>query len=259
MSQYKQTESIVLNSEDVSEQDKGFTIYTKDYGKLFVIAKGGKKIQSKLSPHMQPFSISDIRLVQGRYTHRLIESHLIHDFEFIKKHLAEIALGSYCLEIVDALISEQEQDEAVYFLLKELLEVLNEQSFHDESDKKRQVKELLLTKIFALKLLKILGYEPYLDECVECASSIRPDMIFFDTQRGVVCEACGTKNQQYLRMSSNALKTLRLGFKISLKELMNIAFPKALVVEINHIAEQYIKQYIETDIKSEVWLSGLLK
>ena len=55
MSQTYTTEGIILKRKDYQENDRLFTIYSKDYGKIDLIAKGTKKISSKLNSYLEPF------------------------------------------------------------------------------------------------------------------------------------------------------------------------------------------------------------
>ncbi|MFC1613497.1 DNA repair protein RecO, partial [Patescibacteria group bacterium] len=44
-----QTKGIVLRKYDIGESDRGYILYTKDYGKKQLFVKSARKIKSKLS------------------------------------------------------------------------------------------------------------------------------------------------------------------------------------------------------------------
>ncbi|MBI2623458.1 MAG: recombination protein O N-terminal domain-containing protein [Candidatus Liptonbacteria bacterium] len=57
-------EAVVLRREPHGEQDSRVSLFTKRYGKLTAKAKSARKITSKLSPHLEPGLVTDIRLVE---------------------------------------------------------------------------------------------------------------------------------------------------------------------------------------------------
>lgn len=58
------TPGIVLDREPRNELDEMITVYTKELGKLRAFTKSSRKITSKLSGHLAPGRLADIRLVQ---------------------------------------------------------------------------------------------------------------------------------------------------------------------------------------------------
>lgn len=58
------TPGIVLDREPRNELDEAITIYTKDLGKVRAFTKSSRKITSKLSGHLAPGRLANIRLVE---------------------------------------------------------------------------------------------------------------------------------------------------------------------------------------------------
>ena len=58
------TPGIVLDREPRNELDEAITIYTKDLGKVQAFTKSSRKITSKLSGHLTPGRLANIRLVE---------------------------------------------------------------------------------------------------------------------------------------------------------------------------------------------------
>ncbi len=61
-----QTKGIVLSRTDFGEADRILTILTPDQGKLRLMAKGVRKIKSKLAGGIELFSISQISFIPGK-------------------------------------------------------------------------------------------------------------------------------------------------------------------------------------------------
>jgi recombinational DNA repair protein (RecF pathway) len=60
------TEAIVLRRSDLGEADRLLTLYTPEWGKLRVIAKGVRKPTSRKSGHVELFTHSRLLIARGR-------------------------------------------------------------------------------------------------------------------------------------------------------------------------------------------------
>ena len=57
-----QTNAIVLKRENIFEADRIYHLYTEDFGKVKAIAGSVRKINAKLSGHLEPFNIIWVEL-----------------------------------------------------------------------------------------------------------------------------------------------------------------------------------------------------
>ncbi|MEJ0073760.1 MAG: DNA repair protein RecO [Candidatus Saccharibacteria bacterium] len=60
------TTGIVLTRVDYGEADRIITLITPDQGKLRLMAKGVRRIKSKLAGGIELFSVSNITFIRGR-------------------------------------------------------------------------------------------------------------------------------------------------------------------------------------------------
>ena len=163
MATYK-TIAFVLDRKDFREQDKLVTFYTKDYGKIVALARGAKKINSKMASYVEPFYLVDIMFAQAKTFQHLAGIELVEKFGGIIKDLQKIKVASSAVNLLDDLIKTEEPDEKVFNLLHEFFKVL------DRLQDDQQV--LFLKEIFSFKLLCILGYKPELHACLKCGKKI---------------------------------------------------------------------------------------
>jgi len=247
---YYRTLGIILRRRDYRESDGLFSIYTRDRGKIEAIAKGVKKIKSKLGPHLDYFAVIDLMLARGKSFYQLAGATVIKNFSGIKTELRKISLASYCLEIVDILQKEGQKDEAIWRLLKELLEILDRSS----SDKD----EIFLVRIFSLKLLSHLGYAPELYNCLVCQRKILPKGNIFVPQRGgLVCGECQKKSVGIKgeKISTDAIKVLRLILEKEQKELLKIKMKEEVLGEVISIIDSFVALHLEREPKTKKWLA----
>ena len=58
-----QTNAVVLKREDIFEADRLYYLYTEDFGKVRAIAGGVRKINAKLTGHLEPFNLVWVELM----------------------------------------------------------------------------------------------------------------------------------------------------------------------------------------------------
>ena len=66
------TKCLVLDAFDRGENDRAYTIFSREYGLITVYAKSIRKLESKLRVHILPRSISLVTLVRGKELWRLV-------------------------------------------------------------------------------------------------------------------------------------------------------------------------------------------
>ncbi|MFZ2978199.1 MAG: DNA repair protein RecO, partial [Candidatus Magasanikiibacteriota bacterium] len=58
--------AIVLSRRDFREADQIISLYTLEKGKMEILARGIKKITSKNSAHLEPFSLVEAEIIFGK-------------------------------------------------------------------------------------------------------------------------------------------------------------------------------------------------
>ena len=117
--------AVVLARKNMREFDQTVSLYTRDVGKLEVLAKGIKKIVSKNSANLQTLSVVDVEIIQGKDIDYLGRVQPVRMFTGIYGDLDKIYLAQYIASLVDAHILAGEKDEAIFSLLIEFFDFLN--------------------------------------------------------------------------------------------------------------------------------------
>ncbi|MBU0998556.1 DNA repair protein RecO [Patescibacteria group bacterium] len=103
------TEAIILATKDYSEADRILVVYTKDFGKLSLIAKGVRKTTSKKRGHLEIFNYLKFSAVKSKGLDIMIEADLINSFPKIRKNLKKISVGYYFCEVIGKITKEEEK------------------------------------------------------------------------------------------------------------------------------------------------------
>ena len=117
------SEGIVISRKNYSEADRILVIYTNDYGKLFVMAKGVRKLKSKKRGHLEVFSHIKFSASKGSGIDVMTEVESINDFHKIKKDLKKVALAYYFMEVVFKLTSQEEKNKELFRLILNYLDI----------------------------------------------------------------------------------------------------------------------------------------
>lgn len=164
------THAVVLKRSNLGEADRIVTIFSKEYGRMKVIAKGVRRVHSRRAPYLEVFSHVTLILHRGKTWDLISEATPIHTFSFLRGSLPKISEGYYLCELVDALTPEHQEHRDIYTLLLEAMMTLNGITQDNPEEISRQ---------FALELLRALGYlardhslpigriDPYIERIIE--------------------------------------------------------------------------------------------
>jgi len=190
------TTAIILNRTDYGEADRILTLLTPDYGKLTLLAKGVRRVKSKLAGGIELFSVSEITFIKGRgEVGTLVSTRLAKHYKHIVGDLDRTMLG---YELIKKLhkATEDEPEEGYFDLLRQAFEALDDTS----------VDPRLVQLWFLMQLLRLGGYMPNLETDIE-GKKLSADMTYtfsFD----------GSAFAQHPEgvFAANHIKFLRLGF-----------------------------------------------
>ncbi len=110
------TTAIVLSRTDFGEADRIVTLLTPDYGKLRLMARGVRKIKSKLAGGIELFSVSDIMFVQGKgEIGTMISARLKTHYGNIIRDIERVQLGYELIKVLHK--ATEDEPEVDYFNL----------------------------------------------------------------------------------------------------------------------------------------------
>ncbi|MBN2884398.1 DNA repair protein RecO [Patescibacteria group bacterium] len=236
------TNAIILNRRDYREADRLVSVYTPEFGRLSLLARGARKWGSKLAPHLEPISISKILVVKGKGFDYVGSAIMSEAFLNIKQDLNKLYFVGQALSIFSRLVHEGETDKELYQWLERWLHNIDEASPNLPFDKEDGRFRLAL---FSWRLLSLLGYGTQLQTCIVCDEKIKAGKNSFDLSRGgLLCSSCQTKpdfnilDNSLLALSDNCIKLLRL---IDGGEIKNIKFSPKLLKEWENLNIQRLR------------------
>lgn len=146
------TQGIILSRTDYGEADRIISLLTPDHGKLRLMAKGVRKVKSKLAGGIELFSVSHITFIQGKNeVGTLISTRLIKHYGSIVKSIDRVQLGYELIKALDK-ATEDEPEREYFELLQQAFEALNNTAVPRE----------LIRTWFQAQLLGLAGHRPNL-------------------------------------------------------------------------------------------------
>jgi DNA repair protein RecO (recombination protein O) len=233
------SEAVIIRRSDLGEADKILTIFTPNFGKLRVVAKGVRKVTSRLAGHVELFTRAQMLLAKARNLDIVTQSETVDAYRPLHDDLSRIAHASYAAELLDALTPDALEHYPVYKLTAEVFALLSE----DPNPTR-------VLRWYELQLLGYMGYSPELNECVQCRNELTPTTNSFSpAQGGVVCASCrrvGIGRD----LSVNALKLLRLMQRNPYSAISRVRLDPDLTDELTATTQSYITYILEREVRS---------
>jgi len=243
-------EAVVLRHADWGEADRLLTLYTRERGKVRAIAKGARKIRSRKSGHLEPFTRVTLQLARGHDLFIVTQADTVDAYLPIHENLVKTSQAAYVVELLDRFTYEDDSENYnIFRLLTEALARLQE-----ESD------PWLAIRYYEVRLLDLLGYRPHLFECANCGREIKAENQFFSAaQGGVLCLGCGVGLPGVWSVSVQALKYLR-HFQRSDYARAQLARPGSEVRnEVEILVQKYITYLLERELNSPRFINQIKK
>ncbi len=227
------TQGFILEKNDSGEFDRIFTVYTKDFGKLDLLAKAERKIKSKLRAGLELFYLSEIEFIQGKAYKTLTDTILINNFKHLRQSLKRLSIAHRISNILDDLVKGQEPDQKIWQLLNETFERLDNLQF--------TIFNLQLAYYYFLwNFLSILGYQPELYSCPVCQEKLTPENIHFNPKEGgLICQNCSKSVKSGKETDSEIVKILRIILKKDWVMLSKIRIEKMHLKSLDIISKDW--------------------
>lgn len=236
-------DAIVLGKKDFRETSLIVNFYTKEFGKLSGILKGIRKDPRKFASTLEPFSHNEIVFYRSRHTslHLVSQCDVKDNFSDIRKDLAKTGAGSVIMELLEAVMPQEDKNEEIFALT---VNVLKEMSAYGSAEK-------LLT-IFKIKMLALSGFKPNFDSCVSCNSGISSQEVRFSLNLGgLLCSRCQRKDPQSRSIFKGTVSSIQYIQKNPLPNTLSLGMNPVIKKELGYILNSFVNFHLGKKIRSE--------
>jgi len=225
----KEASGIVLKSISYSESSLISRIYTKEFGKISVLARGAKKVKSGKAGILEPMNIVELQINfnESRDLQILREISINQNLSQIRSNIQKLAIGLVMVEILDKTTQSNDQSEILFRLIKKSLITLCNSS----------INHLTLLLFYYLQLSKYSGFNPIHEHCYQC-NEFLIEAIFHSQNGHLYCKNCNHNDGIYL--SKEKLQFLKLLSTTHINNLKSVEINSEAI----HVLGKYLIQFM---------------
>lgn len=122
------TEAVVLQSRKQGDTSKIVTLYTREFGKLNVIAKGARDSKSKFGGALEAFALTTVVFYkkEARDLYLLSKAELLRSRSSLLNSIEQIEIASRIVELIRNAMHDEEENAEIFELLNLVLDALAE-------------------------------------------------------------------------------------------------------------------------------------
>lgn len=182
-------EGIVLRRRDSGESDRRLTIFSRELGKIDILAKGAKKATSRLRGVSEPLGYGIYSFAAGKKQRFVTSAQPRSGFHGLRLDFDRLNLGLSWGETLGQVLPYEEPFEEAFELCLQALQEIE-----------RHPVPMVALAWSEIKLLDVIGFLPSFNRCVTTESKILESEAFFSPSGGgyVVREKAGDHSDRYL-------------------------------------------------------------
>lgn len=243
-----EVEGIILKSFNYGEHHKIIKVLTENQGVIGVFVQNANKINTKKSALVQPLTCAHFNLKPSTNANSdlyyVYSGDVIDYYLNLKLDYENMNYFYFMIELILKGMSESEFSSYVYRMLKNFLEAADQ-----------GYSAYLLSLIFQLKLMPIIGIAPIMDCCAVCQST-EHIVTLSVRQGGLVCAKCYL-SQEPIIIDAPLIPIIRALYKVDIDDLPEIELEKELLLPIEQFLDAYYDSYAGLHLKTKKFIKEL--
>lgn len=242
-----QTESLFLRSYPLAESDKIVACLTPDYGLIRLVAKGARRLKSRFSGSIEPFSVGEIAFYRREDAELgvLQSIELKQSYFHLAKNVKLVAALAYFGELLAEFSPPHEPNDNLYRMARACFKAVADAA----ADQNKIAVGVLY---FELWILRLTGYLPNGAVCGECRQPLSAgEALVWTAENRFLCEGCGTGARGIILPPDKAV-LLRAARRLGPAEFIaQTVIDSDTLAPLSEITRKLIKQVLLRDI--EYW------
>ena len=250
----EQSDAIVLRVYPWSETSCVANLYTRDYGKLSVLAKGARRPKSPFEAALDLLSICRVVFIakSADTLDILTEAKLVKRFRIGSRDLLRLNCGYYVAELLDRLTDKGDKQPEIYDLA--------ERTFLELGELQNEPRALVLR--FELQMLRMIGQLPSWQYCAQCGNdptdgNSGDGVIFSSLSGGVLCRKCLAGARQTFRLNQRVRETLIEASQSNWTEIDVTQFPSETRSPIRKLMNRHLTSLFDRQFQLHAYLEEL--
>ena len=227
------SQAVVLRSLDYGETSQIVTLLTGEKGKLGVMAKGARRTKSQFGATLQPMAYTQVVFYYKptRELQILSESSHVESFHQLRRNLQSITVGLRIVELVDALLEEEDPQPEIFALTVQALRRLN----------RTDTRAANLWPFVQLRMARLLGIAPSIERA--SVEAIEEEGLLSRANGGVYPLDATPEAPQ--RASRAALRAYAVFARASLDTVMRMELTPPVRREVETLVRDFLRYHVE--------------
>lgn len=228
--------AIVLGKKEVGETDRLYTFYTREQGKVRVVAKGVRKPEAKLAGQLENLSSVLVIINKTRGMGKITSALADESFVYLRQNYEALLYVSQSMSLFESFVDMDESDESLFELIREYLGEANKLA--KESD---LLSIRLLTQGFLFQVFTHLGYHIEAGTSVHSGERLTQGARhFFSPQAGgVITEGEVAEFKESFYIQENTIKLMRLFATHKLVSCLKVKVGKDDIRELEMVSRRF--------------------
>jgi DNA repair protein RecO (recombination protein O) len=224
--------ALVLQTTDWSETSRIASLWTREFGKVRVLAKGGRRLKSNFESALDLLTLCSIVFLRksSGSLDLLTEAQVVERFPRLRTDLPALYAAYYVAELLSEWTEDFDPHPVLFDEARETLRALGTPGVATGPRLAR----------FELVLLHELGYRPSLTACAACGTPLTagPDLAFSPAAGGVLCQDCRKQHRNSRPLSPAAWQALRAWSEDA--EAWRQPWEPAVRAEVRQVLNEYV-------------------
>lgn len=239
--------ALVLRKTKLGETDVIVTLLAEDGRQLRAVAKGMRKPGSRFGGRLEPYSVVDLLVHEGRSLDVVTEAETVEAFAALREDFDRSSAAAVVADMLDKTAQEGQSEERVFALATTTLSVMVDVP----------VEQLpLIVSAFIVKSLAMHGYRPQLESCACCAEDVTGGRGFSLRSGGVVCPSCGADDASVVPFTQEGRELLQLLLGSTLRELVDAHPGERAFTECFSLLRAFAAYHLPTRLKALDFYAG---
>ena len=199
----EKSEGLILRVTDFSETSRIVVVFTRDFGRISAVAKGGRRLKGPFESALDLLSTCQIVFLRKSTSglDLLTEAKLVSRFHPQERDLSCLYAGYYLAELLLGLTEDYDPHIALYAAAREALTTFG-------------VSETKMLGVirFELVLLREIGQLPDFENCAACGTELTEGRTFgfWVSEGGLICPDCQREEYTQISIHAGTASALRL-------------------------------------------------
>ena len=240
------TKAVVLKSQRYGEADRIVTFYTEKLGKIGGMARGARRLKSRLGGGLEPFGFVDLTAFEKspETLVRISQVDIIQSFGKIRQDLTRMTAAARMVNMIKAITPDRDPHSNIFTTL-----VGGLQSLEDESEPE------LCSLLFQVHVLGLTGFRPQTDHCAGCNADVDLAKAEFSSRSGgLVCRTCREKIvDRCFPLSPGSLAFIQQARRLPFPTVARLRATGQIRREVEDVIDSYVQFVIGKPLPSISW------